>query len=237
MRDFYFGRNPSPIDTRDYKLKNFIPEAAPLEKRAQNWEYTKEDPLDQGSHPHCVGFSVANFGINLPVAKDYTNEDGHRFYYQCKIIDGEPYAENGTTLRSGAKVMKRNGNITGYAFANSLEEIRWWILYKGPVIAGTIWTKGMLTPNSENIIFPTGDLVGGHAYLLSEWTADNLIGIQNSWGNDWGIKGKAYIKAKDFEYIFTEQGEAVTAIEIVKENRKCFLSSLFSNLKVKNGKR
>ena len=234
---FYFGRIPSPIDSRDYKLRAFISEEAPpIEKTHQTWDFPKDEPHDQGRTNHCVGFSVANFGINLPIGRDYSNEDGHRFYYKCKEIDGEPGNEEGTTLRSGAKVLKRNGNIEGYAFADSVEEIKWWILSKGPVIAGTIWTSGMLFPNSENIIYPTGEEVGGHAYLLTEWTSDNLIGIQNSWGTDWGVKGKSYIRAQDFESLFIEQGEAVTAVEIEPKKSNCFIIDFIQRIKGKYGR-
>lgn len=178
---------------------------------------------------NCVGFSMANFGINLPVQDFYNNEIGHQFYYMCKEIDGEPNAENGSYVRSAAKVLKNIGRIDAYAFAPDISIIKWWLLNRGCLIVGTIWTDVMFTPNSDNIIDIGGTVVGGHAYLLNEWTKDNYIGIQNSWGSEWGVNGKAYISSANFDKIFRYGGEAMTAVElplVANTSKKCWLVSL-----------
>jgi len=36
MREFYFGRIPSPIDSRDYKLRAFIPGSSTSRKDASS---------------------------------------------------------------------------------------------------------------------------------------------------------------------------------------------------------
>ena len=170
--------------------------------------------LDQGELPHCVGFSLAHFGINSPVNTMYTKQDGHSFYYKCKFIDQRPYVEEGTYIRSGAKVLMDAKRIDAYAFARNLHDIKWWLLNRGPLVMGTIWTLEMFTPDKDNIIRIGGEVVGGHAYLINEWRSDNYIGVQNSWGEYWGDKGKAYISAEDLERLFSYQGEAMTAIEL-----------------------
>jgi len=183
---------------------------------------------------NCVGFSAADWGINLPTNTNFTNDDGHRFYYECKVIEGEPNEENGAYIRSIGKVLKANGHLEAYAFAPDINTIKYWLLYKGPIIAGTIWTEGMFTPDENNVIHPTGSSMGGHAYLLNEWRVDDYIGIQNSWGESWGKNGKAYISKEDFEVIFAQGGEALAAVEIVKcpqeveeTEKKCWLVEFF----------
>jgi hypothetical protein len=224
------GRLPSPFDPRDYNLTDFMPKGI-LKISAiteRNWEFLAE-PLSQGATNHCVGFSMADFGINLPIQDFYTNEIGHQFYYMCKEIDGEPNAENGSYVRSAAKVLKSVGRIDAYAFAPDISIIKWWILNRGPMIVGTIWTDVMFSPNENNIIDIGGTVVGGHAYLLNEWTKDNYIGIQNSWGTEWGNNGKAYISSANFDKIFRYGGEAMTAVElplVANTSKKCWLSSL-----------
>jgi len=228
-----FGRIQSPFDSRDYRLSNFIRKGifgVSLIKE-KNWEFPSI-ALDQGKTPHCVGFSMADFGINYPVKTDYVNEDGHNFYYICKEIEGKPLEETGTTMRCAAKALRQIGRIDRYAFAANIDEIKYWVLNKSPMIVGTIWTEKMSFPNENNIISVEGEIVGGHAYLINEWREDGYIGIQNSWGKDWGINGKAYISVVDFEKIFSYDGEAVTAVELENkidtETKKCWLLSFFS---------
>ncbi len=213
--DITFGRLESAFDERDYDLNEYIPKLKLNPITSKSWKFDSE-PLAQGNLGHCVGFSMANFGICEPIKYNFTNKDGHDFYYLCKEIEGRPKVEEGSTLRAAAKALKQLGRISGYAFARSVSDIRWWLLNRGPVIAGTLWQEGMMKPDSKNIISISGANLGGHAYLLTEWTTDNYIGIQNSWGNDWGIKGKAYISSTDFAKIFARGGEAMTAIELAK---------------------
>lgn len=236
-KQYGFGRIPSPFDWRDYNLTAFMPKGILKETfiNERKWDYPKE-PLDQGSTPHCVGFSMANFGVNLPIFTNFENDDGHRFYYLCKIEDGEPNSENGSYVRSAAKVLKDNGHIRAYAFAHTIEDIKWWILNKGPMIVGTIWTQDMMTPDENGIIRITGPIVGGHAYLLNEWREDDYIGIQNSWGNEWGLNGKAYISKNDFEILFNFDGEAITSVEVIPgttyPTKKRFLQMLLEWLRI-----
>ncbi len=216
---FYLGRNPSAFDARDMALSAFMAKDyynLPVPK-SMKWDFLAE-PLNQGETPHCVGFSGADWGICNPVQDNYTNQDGHNFYYKCKIIDGEPNQENGSSVRSIAKVLKSAGRMNAYAFAASVAELKYWLLTQGPVIMGTTWTNNMFTPDADNIVHATGDVAGGHAYLINEVTENNLYGIQNSWDGGWGINGKAYISEADLTLLLRNGGEAVTAVELPLEN-------------------
>jgi hypothetical protein len=212
---FYLGRKASKFDYHDYNLQAFMPEGLDLFKFRREdryWPFMSE-PLDQSTTPHCVGFSMANWGINLPVQDNYTNVDGHHFYDLCKIKDGDP--DDGSTIRIAAKVLRDLQKINGYAFAPSIDVMKWWIVNKGPVICGTLWTMGMFTPDALNHIHPTGDLAGGHAYVINELANHgNAFGIQNSWGKRWGVEGRAYIAVEDFLPLFRNGGEVLAAVEL-----------------------
>jgi hypothetical protein len=210
---FGLGRNVSPKDNRDYRLGAFLPMALGDLSGGRAWPFSHK-PLDQGATPHCGGFGAADYGINDPVEDSYTDQDGHDFYYKCKIEDLEPGMENGTCVRSVAKVLQNAGRIQNYAFAASVDEITYWLLNNGPIIVGTGWTEGMFTPDEKNIIHPTGGVAGGHCYLLNEKTSDGFYGIQNSWNSMWGVNGKAYISITDFDTLFRDGGEAITAVEL-----------------------
>jgi hypothetical protein len=206
------GRNVSPKDERDYKLSAFIPKYFGDLSGSKKWDFLAE-PLNQGETPHCVGFGGADFGINLPIQDNYTNQDGHDFYYKCKIIDGEPNEETGSIVRSIAKVLQNEGRIKNYAFASSVDEVTYWLLNNGPMIVGTDWTDGMFKPDDKNIIHPSGQIAGGHCYLLNETTEDGMFHIQNSWGA-WGINGGAYISRLSFAMLLNGNGEAMTSVEL-----------------------
>lgn len=61
--DSRLGRIKSPFDARDYNLRNFIPRGLPeVIIKERIWEFPHE-PLDQAETNHCVGFSMASFGI------------------------------------------------------------------------------------------------------------------------------------------------------------------------------
>ena len=232
MPDRQFGRIPSPIDRRDWNLGNFIPYKFCIQQEAK-WDFPCV-PLDQENTPHCVGYSMAHFGINLPTFTRYTKQDATDFYYKCKAVDGFPDAEDGTTIRSAGKVLQDVGAISHYAFAQNIDQIRWWLLNKGPLIVGTIWTEKMMIPDQDGILDITGFMLGGHAYLINEWRKDRYIGIKNSWGPGWGTNGKAYISVADFEKIFTYGGEALAAVELenyhTAKKKACWLVKLFTDL-------
>jgi hypothetical protein len=206
------GRNASPKDERDYKLSAFIPKYLGNLSGSKKWDFLAE-PLNQGETPHCVGFGGANFGINLPIQDNYTNQDGHDFYYKCKVIDGEPNAENGSTVRSIAKVLQQAGRIKNYAFASSIDEIDYWLLNNGPLIVGVDWYNDMFTPDENNQIHIGGAWVGGHCGVINELMETGFYFFQNSWGG-WGIHGGAKIAKIDFEILMNNQGEAMTAVEL-----------------------
>lgn len=176
------------------------------------WNDTKQ--LDQGNTGHCVGFGWAQWGNTDPVNDNFTDDDGHRVYYECKIIDGEPSQENGSSVRSGAKAMKARGRIGAYVFATSMADIKAWVTNKGPVVIGTDWTSNMFHPDINGIVHPTGGIAGGHCYLLIEWRADDLLTFQNSWGSDFGDNGYFRMHATEFQGLIDAQGEACAGLEL-----------------------
>jgi hypothetical protein len=201
MLEHGLGRLPSPPDGRDYKmaaaLKALDKIAAP--RPVKTWHSDKV--LNQGQTPHCVGFSWAGWGIATPIEA------------ACKTLDGEPGAQNGSTVRSGAKVMATRNKIKTYFFANTIDEAADYVARYGPVVLGTAWYQGMYKPSLfNNIIRPTGKLLGGHAYL---WIGvdKTYATIRNSWGIDWGKSGDARIPLNDLKKIFSRDGEACAATE------------------------
>ena len=176
------------------------------------------DQLDQGQTGHCVGFGWSQFLNTLGtdgIDDHYADADGHALYYECKIIDGEPKQENGSSVHSGAKAVKARGRIQGYAWANTISEVEQWLLTKGPVTVGTDWWTTMFDPDPTGLINVGGKVEGGHCYVLDGYDpTTGLFRIQNSWGSSWGQNGYAYISMKDFGTLLDAQGEACVAVEL-----------------------
>lgn len=215
------GRIPSPEDNRDRLFPMSLALPAVSEAATPRWRYwTGGKILDQGDTPHCVGFSWAGWMGISPVRslKDYDALEfmGHDIYAACKLLDGIPTVD-GTYVRTGATVQKNRGRLSAYLWANTPEELRAWLLTKGPVVVGTDWLREMFWPDKAGLISVNGELAGGHAYLLTGYNRDrNIFRIQNSWGTTWGVKGRAWVKGADMDrLLFDRGGEAVTAEEVL----------------------
>lgn len=133
--------------------------------------------------------------------------------------DGEDY--EGTSVRALFKVLKAKEYIEAYEWAFTHELVLRQVLTTGPVVMGTNWYHGMHTPDFKNYIWPTGELVGGHAWLLigayrNKKNPDGTVGafrMINSWARDWGQKGRAWLTFKTLNQLIKQDGEACVAVE------------------------
>ena len=226
-----FGRIESPKDERDFDLFSFIPMKIDSLPKFKKWDFPIDEPLDQKQTPHCVGFSMAHFGINMPIHAFYNTEDAHNFYFKCKEVDGFPNRD-GTTIRAAATVLRNVGLIEAYAFARSMATLEYWLLTRGPVIIGVRWTTEMMFPDENGIITIGGQTLGGHAVLVNEKTEDGYFGFKNSWGKNWGLNGKGYIKREDLAKLLADRGEALTAVQLeeYKLERDPWLVRIIKNI-------
>jgi len=214
------GRLPNPPDPRDNNhpfsahLQTLDLTALPLTKM---WR-CGTPRLDQGQHGYCVGFAGANWEQCYPTYTPANNALGVANYMACKAIPGEPWpGQEGTSDRFLAQVFLNQGRIGRYLWALSPLDLKNWILSTGPVMVGTDWTEGMFDPTYDGFVNVTGNVAGGHEYLIrgyDHWR--DAYRFRNSWGEMWGIRGEAWIKRIDLEnLIFNRNGDALAAIEKV----------------------
>lgn len=208
-------------DARDYKM---APHLTFAEWPVKNRAWRTGDVLNQGHTPHCVGFAGFQFLRSSPrtisakvLAKRSITSDS--LYYDCKVKDGEPLAEVGTDGRSLMKVFQDHGYLSSYVFANTALEIALWIANHGPVLFGIPWHERMFAPDEKGFLDTTGAVAGGHELIGTDLYPNahspekSVIELVNSWGEDWGVKGRCYLTVEQMWTLIREGGDAIGALK------------------------
>lgn len=179
--------------------------------------------LDQGQVGSCTGNALAQLintdkfaNSRLKHAGFLTETDALALYSQATRLDNipgsYPPSDTGSSGLAVAKAGVAQGYLSSYKHAFGFDQLLI-ALQSQPVIVGTEWTAAMEDPNSRGFIRPTGQVVGGHEYLvLGADVAGQFITILNSWSDQWGVKGRAYIRFADFRSLLAAQGDVTVPI-------------------------
>jgi len=199
-------------DNRDRRFRQKVP-VDTVYRRSYRYWYDDYRWFDQGETPACVGYGWGHWLANDPI-RQVINPAG--IYCFAQFLDewqGEDY--EGTSVRAGAKALQRLGFISKYSWAFTIDEVINTVLNEGPMVVGTAWYEGMSNPDRNHFIHPTGQLQGGHCYLIN---GVNIVlerlRIKNSWERDWGDRGRGWITFKEFAGLLADQGEACIATEV-----------------------
>lgn len=163
-----------------------------------------------------VPVSGATTGPALaPVAEPLAVE----FYAEATHLDpfdgSYPPTDTGSDGLSVVKVLQRWGLVGVYQHAFDLPSVLG-ALQLGPVLIGTSWHRGMFTPDASGMVWPDGDVVGGHEYLLTGYRPDpasddpasGTVMLVNSWGPAWGNDGYAVMTASVLGELLADHGDA-----------------------------
>lgn len=187
---------------------------------------------DQGREGACVGFGWSHELSARPRIIPTDNAFALQIYNRAKQLDpwaGEDY--EGTSVLAGAKATQEHLNSAGipyigsYRWAFGIQDVLRVISYAGPVVLGIDWYYDMYTPDANNYITPTGDVVGGHCILAKHQKivkldpnkpADFLnldqdkshVRLHNSWGRGYGLGGDAFITVRDLNFLLNNGGDA-----------------------------
>lgn len=220
MTEYFLGRKEA-LDARDksYKMASVLPVES-VSSRFWNDHYWWGN---QGAFPHCVGYAWAHYMEDGPI-RPSSNTPPPRIdpvfvYNEAQRIDewpGEDY--DGTSIRAGCKILHAHGYVKEYRWAWDAETVKQAILTVGPVVVGTNWYSSMFNPDANGYIVPTGTQAGGHAYLLNGYDeSSHSFRIKNSWGQNWGKNGRAFITYQNMDSLLKNGGEAVISTEIGTE--------------------
>jgi Papain family cysteine protease len=174
---------------------------------------------DQGQTPQCVAYAWTHWLEDGPVTHDRVPAPmilPSALYHDAQVLDewpGEDY--DGTSVRAGAKALLKDGWISQYRWAATVEDIVQTLLSLGPVVMGTNWYDSMFDPDTDGFITVSGSIAGGHAWLLDGVNVTKgYVRAKNSWGRLWGDRGFFRLSIDDLARLLAEQGEACLAVEV-----------------------
>ena len=221
MTDLKLGR----LERFDPKSKDYPLLSTVETKEIKTKIWRTSDSLNQGTEGACVGFAWAHELAAAPLKmKDVTADRAQLFYQMAQLNDpwnggsflpkNSPLYYEGSSILGGAKALHKAGIIKEYKWCFGIEDVKVALSNVGPVVVGTKWFEGMADPNKGYWVKPTGAVTGGHAYLIYGISVEQkAFYILNSWGPNWGYKGRARISFSDFDTLLKDNGEACSAID------------------------
>lgn len=210
--------------SRNFPVRPLLtaPTATPDLTRKRVW--TPGPLLNQGQEGHCVGFGEAGELGATPVKVPVDDAFAHDLFFAARRIDrgeGRLYTD-GATVIAGCKAAQELGLIRKYVWCFSIEDVILAILRHSPVVIGINWYESMYETDHRGMVTVGGSLVGGHCLYVNGWWPDHpefsedVFVWQNSWGTDYGVYGRGFIRREDLARLLAEDGEAVVFTDIRK---------------------
>lgn len=140
----------------------------------------------------------------------------YRSATRLDAFDGAwPPDDTGSSGLAACKAARKAGYIGGYRWCFGLPDVLY-ALQGGPVMVGVRWYAGMSEPDSSGRVRPTGGLLGGHEVCLTGLEVETQrVWFDNSWGESWGIDGRAWISWTDLDELLEQDGDAVVPTPVV----------------------
>jgi Papain family cysteine protease len=177
--------------------------------------------FDQGNLGSCCGQAAVGWLATRTATRDgVTTWEGRAVdeplavdvYSQATVIDPFPGTwepdDTGSDGLSVVKVLQKMGVVERYEHCFDLQSVLA-ALQLGPVLVGTVWRRDMFWPDERGLVRATGDIVGGHEYLLVEYDAQaQEVCFANSWGTGWGQHGYGRMTTGTLMLLLAEDGDA-----------------------------
>lgn len=187
------------------------------------------DVLDQGQLGSCTGNAGVAAAYRAPFAKlgattwplyAPTEAGAVALYSMATKLDSYagtyPPTDTGSDGLSVAKALKAAGIISGYLHAFDVQSALLQLM-STPLITGITWYESMFSPDADGVldVDASSGVAGGHELCIDEYVPATaayhaLVGGPNSWGTNWGVKGRWYMTVDDWATLLADDGD-VTA--------------------------
>lgn len=175
--------------------------------------------LDQGQEGACTGFGFEHVRALSPYPQLVSVHSARDAYIGARYFDewwGEDY--EGSSVNGVMKWGRSVGTIKSWYWCKTLVELDHALSWHGAVEGGSNWYTGMFSPDSNGVLHASGNVEGGHAYAIAGKRLHPTFGkqyrIDNSWGEDWGELGGAWISDVDMQKLMDEDGEFACPVKV-----------------------
>lgn len=185
-------------------------------------------PLDQGQIGSCTGNALAgalDLAPNWKAGdKIYLEPDAVQLYEWETALEGSPYPPNdpGGSGLNVCKVAKQHFWISSYTHATSIQQALLALVLR-PVITGVNWYTQFDTPASDGQVSIGGSVRGGHEFVAHRMDVpagatvadldDINVWFTNSWGPQFAIGGRFYMKASTWATLLSQQGDVTVPVK------------------------
>ena len=220
-----FGALKSPFDARDYKLVVSATETFP-----ETFELTKVSVKNQGSTSSCVAHAASSvveyhhkrqhsekksFSTEFIYGlREFGYYVGEGMYIRNALKTLRKYGDVPTADLKGnneyqeamENVNAKLDDLKDKAYPNRVSTyfrvydenaVKSALMNHGYVLVGMDWHKDAKLV--DGVYTPTDKTIGGHAIVIYGWNEKGWL-CQNSWGGNWGNKGR-FIIPFDFKFI------------------------------------
>jgi hypothetical protein len=217
--EIVFGR----LVEHDERNFSFALKTAALKERSYTYPLPEPLDLNQGSVGMCVSTAIGyDLALSPVFVRDITIPKlKEKIYYEAQKIDPFPGGDYpganpkkaGTSVLAGIKVTQALGYFTEYRWVFNAYDLALGVGSVSPAVIGVNWYSGMMQPDQNYQIHPTGTIVGGHAICVRGVNfKKKLFVLQNSWGAHWGANGCCLMSFANMDMLLKQNGDAVFTV-------------------------
>lgn len=208
--------------SRNYPITARLGAAPPKERI---WRLDRAKMGDQGREGACVEFGIthelAAAPVYVPGYQLVQLRSGHLIYWPAQRDDQWPGGEypgaspqyGGTSLLAGLKRGRALGYFDSFHWSFGMDEAVEGVLTVGPAVIAVTWLSSMFDPDENGLVRCSGNAEGGHCIAWigvvkrQRFGTDRVAVLAQSWGLDYGDRGRIYIRLPELQERLEDDGE------------------------------